>query len=89
MELLNGFDLGTMVERFGPLPPERAVYLLRQACDSLALDFGLVKPRDGGGAAELHVHLPAEHLHAALADRTTHSPWTPVTPRGLCFRHTS
>ena len=36
MELLEGFDLETLVERFGPLPPERAVYLLRQACHSLA-----------------------------------------------------
>jgi eukaryotic-like serine/threonine-protein kinase len=36
MELLDGLDLETLVERFGPLPPERAVYLLRQACASLA-----------------------------------------------------
>lgn len=35
MELLNGFDLETLVERFGPVTPERAVYLLRQMCDSL------------------------------------------------------
>jgi len=36
MELLDGFDLDELVERFGPLPAERAVYLLRQACASLA-----------------------------------------------------
>jgi len=36
MELLDGFDLETLVTRFGPLPPERAIYLLRQVCDSLA-----------------------------------------------------
>ena len=35
MELLDGMDLETLVERFGPVPPERAVYLLRQACASL------------------------------------------------------
>jgi serine/threonine protein kinase len=35
MEMLDGLDLETLVERFGPLPPERAVYLLRQACESL------------------------------------------------------
>ena len=35
MELLDGFDLETLVGRFGPVPPERAVYLLRQMCDSL------------------------------------------------------
>jgi len=36
MELLNGLDLETMVKRHGPLPPERVVHLLRQACHSLA-----------------------------------------------------
>jgi eukaryotic-like serine/threonine-protein kinase len=36
MELLEGMDLETLVRRHGPLPPERVVYLLRQACDSLA-----------------------------------------------------
>ncbi|MDH5196994.1 MAG: serine/threonine protein kinase [Gemmatimonadota bacterium] len=36
MELLEGFDLETLVQRFGPLPSERALYLLRQMCDSLA-----------------------------------------------------
>jgi serine/threonine-protein kinase len=35
MELLNGLDLETLVERFGPQPAERCVYLLRQACHSL------------------------------------------------------
>ena len=36
MELLEGVNLDTLVKRFGPLPPERVVYLLRQACSSLA-----------------------------------------------------
>ena len=36
MELLEGFSLQTLVERFGAVPPERAVRLLRQACHSLA-----------------------------------------------------
>jgi serine/threonine-protein kinase len=44
MELLDGFSLQTLVDRFGPVPPERAVHLLRQACHSLAEahDAGLV-----------------------------------------------
>jgi serine/threonine protein kinase len=35
MELLNGFDLHTMITRFGPQPAERVVRFLRQACRSL------------------------------------------------------
>lgn len=35
MELLEGLDLESLVQRFGPLPPERAAYLLGQACESL------------------------------------------------------
>ncbi|MGH7515262.1 MAG: serine/threonine-protein kinase [Gemmatimonadales bacterium] len=44
MELLEGLDLETLVRRHGPLPPERAVHLLRQACHSLgeAHERGLV-----------------------------------------------
>ncbi|HEU5303317.1 MAG TPA: serine/threonine-protein kinase [Gemmatimonadales bacterium] len=34
-ELLDGLDLETLVERFGPVPPARMVHLLRQACASL------------------------------------------------------
>jgi serine/threonine-protein kinase len=36
MELLQGLDLQQIIARFGPLPPARAVFLLRQACWSLA-----------------------------------------------------
>ncbi|MCA9728832.1 MAG: serine/threonine-protein kinase [Candidatus Eisenbacteria bacterium] len=35
MELLRGVDLKSLIERFGPVPPERAVHILRQACHSL------------------------------------------------------
>ena len=44
MELLDGFNLDTLVKRFGPLPAERAVHLLRQLCHSLgeAHALGLV-----------------------------------------------
>jgi serine/threonine-protein kinase len=36
MELLEGFDLDTLVKRFGPMPAARAVNVLLQVCDSLA-----------------------------------------------------
>jgi serine/threonine-protein kinase len=35
MELLDGSDLKTLVERRGPLPAERVAHLMRQACHSL------------------------------------------------------
>jgi len=35
MELLDGLDLERLVQKFGPVPAERAVYLLEQACASL------------------------------------------------------
>jgi serine/threonine-protein kinase len=36
MDLLEGLDLETLVRRHGPVPPERAIHLLLEACDSLA-----------------------------------------------------
>ena len=36
MELLHGLDAETVVRRHGPLPAERVIYLLRQACESLS-----------------------------------------------------
>jgi len=36
MELLHGLDIETLVAKHGPQPAERVIYLLRQACDSLA-----------------------------------------------------
>jgi DNA-binding NtrC family response regulator len=36
MERLRGMDLQRLVDRHGPLPPERAVFLLKQACRSLS-----------------------------------------------------
>ncbi|HSD59653.1 MAG TPA: serine/threonine protein kinase [Burkholderiales bacterium] len=61
MEYLDGFTLGEMVERFGPLPAGRAAHVLKQVCASLAEMHGKglihrdIKPqnimlcRPGGG----------------------------------------
>jgi serine/threonine-protein kinase len=44
MELLDGLDADSLLRRFGPTPPERAIYVLRQVCHSLseAQSCGLV-----------------------------------------------
>ncbi len=44
MELLDGLDADSLLRHFGPTPPERAIYLLRQVCHSLseAQSCGLV-----------------------------------------------
>jgi eukaryotic-like serine/threonine-protein kinase len=44
MELLDGCDLETLVQTFGPLPTARALYLVRQVCRSLseAHSMGLI-----------------------------------------------
>ncbi len=36
MEHLPGMSLAELVDRYGPLPPGRAIYLLRQVCDALS-----------------------------------------------------
>src|SRR5262245_49861068 len=35
MELLEGLDAQTLVQRHGPIGPSRAIHILRQVCDSL------------------------------------------------------
>ena len=44
MEYLPGMSLADLVERFGPMPPARTIYLLRQACEALneAHNSGLI-----------------------------------------------
>jgi serine/threonine-protein kinase len=36
MELLDGVDTDTLIRRFGPLPAERVVHIIRQTCHSLS-----------------------------------------------------
>jgi serine/threonine-protein kinase len=36
MELLEGIDADNLIKRFGPIPPERVVHIVRQMCHSLS-----------------------------------------------------
>jgi serine/threonine-protein kinase len=72
MELLCGLDLALLVERFGPLPPERVVYLLLQVCDSLeeAHRAGLV-------------HRDIKPANVFVSRRADHFDWIKVLDFGL------
>ncbi|MFN8180061.1 MAG: serine/threonine-protein kinase [bacterium] len=55
MELLEGMDLRTLVEKTGPVPSARAIRFLRQACASLA---------DAHGAGLIHRDVKPANLFA-------------------------
>jgi len=44
MELLDGFDLESLIKKFGPLPPQRVLHVLAQLCHALgeAHEIGLI-----------------------------------------------
>jgi DNA-binding NtrC family response regulator len=80
MERLRGMDLQRMVERYGPLPPERAIFLLKQVCRSLseAHALGLVH-RDIKPANLFVCRLGPEHDFVKVLDFgmvSRHSPDT-------------
>jgi serine/threonine-protein kinase len=56
MEYLPGLSLAELVERFGPMPPERAVYLLRQVCQAL---------REAHAAGLIHRDIKPSNIFAA------------------------
>ncbi len=69
MELLTGMDLGSMLERNGPLDPDRAIYLLRQACRSLAEAHGMgLVHRDIKPSNLISCRLGVEHDFLKVVD---------------------
>ncbi len=60
MELLDGMDLERLVELHGPVPPERVVHFLLQACDSLV---------EAHEAALVHRDIKPANLFAARHGR--------------------
>ncbi|HEY2946555.1 MAG TPA: serine/threonine-protein kinase [Vicinamibacteria bacterium] len=60
MEMLDGLDLESLVHRFGPVPADRAVHFLLQACDSLA---------DAHHAGLIHRDIKPANLYACRRGR--------------------
>jgi DNA-binding NtrC family response regulator len=89
MERLRGMDLKRMVERFGPLPSERTIFLLKQACLSLseAHAHGLVH-RDIKPANLFVCRLGPQHdflkvLDFGMVSRQDQQPAASMTAAGL------
>src|SRR4051812_25546165 len=56
MEYMDGLSLAELVERHGPLPPGRVVYLLRQVCGAL---------REAHAAGLIHRDIKPSNIFAA------------------------
>jgi DNA-binding NtrC family response regulator len=89
MERLRGMDLQRLVERHGPLPPERTVFLLAQACRSLseAHALGLVH-RDIKPANLFVCRLGSEYdflkvLDFGVVSRQARESMAPITVAGM------
>ncbi len=65
MEYLRGLSLSELVERKGPLPPGRAVYLLRQVCQAL---------REAHAAGLIHRDIKPSNIFASRRGARTTSP---------------
>jgi serine/threonine-protein kinase len=89
MEYLPGLSVSELVERYGPMPPERAVHLLRQTCDALreAHAQGLVhrdiKPGNIFAAQRGGVHDVAKLLDFGLAKIVADVPSSQITQEGM------
>jgi serine/threonine protein kinase len=88
MEYLPGLSLDTLVERHGPLPPERVIHLLRQACQALNEAHGLglihrdIKPGNIFAACRGGLHDVTKLLDFGLAKRKIEAPSTQLSHQG-------
>jgi len=57
MEYLPGMNLAELVDRYGPMPPERVIHFLRQACDALS---------EAHAAGLIHRDIKPGNIFAAL-----------------------
>ncbi|MBI2827356.1 MAG: serine/threonine protein kinase [Planctomycetia bacterium] len=89
MEYLPGLSLGDLVDRYGPLPPERVIYLLEQTCDALreAHSLGLVhrdiKPGNIFAAYRGGIYDVAKLLDFGLAKIAAELPSLHLTQEGM------
>lgn len=88
MEFLPGLNLNDLVKRYGPLAPERVVYLMRQACDALneAHKLGLVhrdiKPANVFAAIRGGLYDVTKVLDFGLAKPITSTEGSGITQEG-------
>jgi serine/threonine-protein kinase len=88
MEYLPGLSLAELVERHGPLPPERVIHLLRQACRALEEAHGLglihrdLKPANLFAAHRGGLHDVTKILDFGLAKRQVETPAMQLSHHG-------
>jgi serine/threonine-protein kinase len=88
MEYLPGLSLNDLVERHGPLAPERVIYLLRQACQALREAHGLgmihrdIKPANLFAAYRGGLYDVTKILDFGLAKRKAETPAMQLSQHG-------
>jgi serine/threonine-protein kinase len=88
MEYLPGLSLEELVRRHGPLPAERVIHLLRQACDALREAHGLglihrdIKPANIFAADRGGLHDVTKLLDFGLATRRVDAPASTLSHHG-------
>jgi serine/threonine-protein kinase len=88
MEYLPGLSLAELVERHGPVPAERVIHLLRQACQALREAHGLglvhrdIKPANIFAAQRGGRHDVTKLLDFGLAKRKAEAPATQLSHHG-------